>query len=39
MSAKAIREIDGKGILCRHLEYYGSKHHAPFKAVRVDKGK
>lgn len=38
MSAKAIREVDGKRILCQHLGSYGSKHHAPFKAVQVTKG-
>lgn len=38
MSAKAIREVDGKRILCEHLESYGSKFHAPFKAVQIVQG-
>lgn len=38
MSAKAIREVDGKRILCDHLESYGSKYHAPFKAVQIIQG-
>eukprot|EP00124_Ichthyophonus_hoferi_P000427 Ihof_evm20s15 gene=Ihof_evmTU20s15 len=37
MSAKAVREVDGKGIIGRFIEEYGTTHTAPFRAVQITK--